>query len=510
MRSIVLTTLAATFAGLAAAYNNECNNNIVEYWGQNSYGAANGNDPSGWQQPLRFYCNDDTVDVLPIAFLTTFFGKNGEPEINLANYCNSVDNATFPGSNLANCQNLSSDIEYCQSKGKLVTISLGGATGGVGFQSDAQASSFADTLWNLFFGGKSNTRPFGDAILDGIDLDIEGGGPNHYVTFLNKLNGYFKSASKKYYVTAAPQCVYPDANLQTTLNGYPFDAVYVQFYNNPCGLQNYNSASQWNFGIWDLWARTVSPNPNVKIYIGAPASSSAAGGGYVDAATLSKIAVNTRNSFPSFGGVMFWDASQAYKNNRIDNTVKSALASGKRCDGGFTYPACTAPAYSAGTMYPGGTTVSYNAYMWTAKWYASSAPSNNVNSDWSPISACSGSGGSGPTTTTSASKTTTTTTSTTTTRSSITTTTTKTSTTTTSATPTTTSTGGNCAGVSAWSSSNIYTNGNRVTYQGSLWQAKWWTQNDVPGGLADVWTNLGSCSSSLKRRRSKRSLRRSF
>lgn len=60
----------------------------------------------------------------------------------------------------------------------MVTLSLGGATGGVGFQSDSQATSFADTLWNLFFAGKSETRPFGSAVMDGIDLDIEGGGSN--------------------------------------------------------------------------------------------------------------------------------------------------------------------------------------------------------------------------------------------------------------------------------------------------------------------------------------------
>jgi chitinase len=59
------------------------------------------------------------------------------------------------------------DIKHCQSKGKLVTLSLGGATGGVGFQSDSQATSFADTIWNLFLGGESSIRPFGDAILDG-------------------------------------------------------------------------------------------------------------------------------------------------------------------------------------------------------------------------------------------------------------------------------------------------------------------------------------------------------
>ena len=61
----------------------------------------------------------------------------------------------------------------------------------------------------------------------------------------------------------------------------------------------------------DNWAKTVSTNPNVKIYIGAPASSTA-GGGYVDAATLSNIALETRSQYSSFGGVMLWDASQAY------------------------------------------------------------------------------------------------------------------------------------------------------------------------------------------------------
>lgn len=129
--------------------------------------------------------------------------------------------------------------------------------------------------------------------------------------------------------------------------------------NNPCGLQNYNSISNWNFGIWDIWARTISPNPNVKIYIGAPASSSAAGGGYVDAATLTNIALTTRTNFPSFGGVMFWDASQAYKNGRIDAALKTALKSGEKCDGSFTYPACSAAAYVSGTSYTAGTSVSY-------------------------------------------------------------------------------------------------------------------------------------------------------
>jgi len=62
----------------------------------------------------------------------------------------------------------------------------------------------------------------------------------------------------------------------------------------------------------DTWAKTVSPNKNVKVYIGAPASSTAAGSGFVDVTTLGSIAHQTLANFSSFGGVMLWDASQAF------------------------------------------------------------------------------------------------------------------------------------------------------------------------------------------------------
>jgi hypothetical protein len=62
----------------------------------------------------------------------------------------------------------------------------------------------------------------------------------------------------------------------------------------------------------DNWAKTVSPNPNVKVFIGAPASSSAAGSGYVSASTLATIIQQTGSEYSSFGGVMLWDMSQAY------------------------------------------------------------------------------------------------------------------------------------------------------------------------------------------------------
>ncbi|KAI0322297.1 class III chitinase [Amylostereum chailletii] len=440
------------------------------YWGQNSYGATH-TDTANFQKPLSQYCQDDAIDVIPIAFVTTFFGTGGLPVLNLANTCNNVDNATFPGTGLADCSAMASDIEFCQSKGKVVTLSLGGAGGGVGFSGDDQAVAFADTIWNLFLGGSSSTRPFGDAVLDGIDLDIEGGSGTGYVAFVNQIRSHAASSGKTYYVTAAPQCVYPDASLGTVLNSASFDAVYVQFYNNPCGLQNFNTASQWNYGIWDNWARTISPNSNVKIYIGAPASSTAAGGGYQDLDTLTSIAVQMRKSFPSFGGVMLWDASQAVANDEYDLGIKNALVAAGGT--GFTFPACSAPAFVQGTSYTGELLSETRGLRPEAKWFSNAEPTNNPNSDWSAISACEG----------------------------------------TAASPSPTSApSGSCAGVPDWTSTAIFTGSEQAVYKwaellraymecsndnlsGHLWTAQWWTQGDIPGGSAGVWIDDGACAS---------------
>ncbi|KAG8737453.1 Chitinase 1 [Ceratobasidium sp. 414] len=333
---LLMISMLNSFLGLAVltgVHQNACNNNVVAYWGQNSFGAVD--------RRLTFsFSGDDSVDVFPVAFVNQFFGTGGLPALNLANSCNPTDNGTFPGTGLANW--------------KLLTLSLGGAGGAYGFQSDAQGAAFADTVWNLFLGGSSSTRPFGDAVLDGVDLDIEAGTGTGYVAFVNQLRSHFTGASKKYYVTAAPQCVYPDAALGSVINNANFDAIYVQFYNNPCGLQTYGNAAQWNYGNWDYWAKNISPNKNVKIYIGAPAAPRAAGSGYQDIATLQKIALETRSNFPSFGGVMFWDVSQAYNNGRYDKATKSFLGT---CGTTFTYPACSAPAWSASGNYPAGSQV---------------------------------------------------------------------------------------------------------------------------------------------------------
>ncbi|KAF7375048.1 Chitinase 1 [Mycena sanguinolenta] len=334
-RSGVLCVLALSVVS-AFGYDPTRSDNLVVYWGQNSYGAKNPSDTANWQKTISNYCQDTVIDAIPIAFLDVFFDTGNLPDLNLANTCNPTDDAAFPGSVLANCSFLAAGIEACQAAGKIVTLSVGGESGAATFSSDAQGQEFADTIWNLFLGGSSTTRPFGAAVLDGIDLDIEGGGPTGFAAFVTQLRSHMDAADKTYYITAAPQCPYPDAYLGSVINAVGFDALYVQSLSLDASssanyrfssVSDYSVSGDWDFAEWDTWAKTVSPNRNVKVFVGAPASSSA-GAGYVDAATLGQIASATRASYSSFGGIMLWDASQAYANNRFDQQVKNLIAKG--------------------------------------------------------------------------------------------------------------------------------------------------------------------------------------
>ncbi|KZV66161.1 glycoside hydrolase family 18 protein [Peniophora sp. CONT] len=292
------------------------NDNLAVYWGQ---------DSAGNQGSLSSYCQDDTIDNIVMAFLYVFFGPAdtlSQPEIDFANTCNQFDFSTFPGTDLADCSFMASQIEACQAKGKIVTLSLGGATGQVGFSSDSAAESLAKRVWNEFLGGSSSTRPFGSAVLDGLDLDIESGSSAHYDTFVNTIRSLSAGASKRYYITAAPQCPFPDEWIQPALDASLFDAVFVQFYNNFCELSEPNN---YNFDTWASWAKSGSDNKDIKIFIGAPASSNAAGTGYVGPNTLGNFATDAQDSSSSMGGVMLWDASEAVKNGNYHQKIKSIL-----------------------------------------------------------------------------------------------------------------------------------------------------------------------------------------
>ncbi|KAG0375282.1 Chitinase 1 [Mortierella sp. AD032] len=429
------------------AFNPLSRTNVVNYWGQNSVSSTGGDEGD-----LITYCQDDTIDVFAVAFVSQIV--NGAPVLNLANHCG----ATFPGSTLLNCPKVGQDIKACQAKGKALVLSIGGASGSYALDDAAAGTAFAEQIWNIFLGGSSSTRPFGDAVLDGVDLDLESGTNKGYVAFVQTLRSKFATSSKSFYITAAPQCPYPDLATQAALNAAWFDLVWIQFYNNYCGVQAYGT-NNFNFDTWNNWATTVSINKNVRVLLGVPGGPGGAGSG----------------AYSNFGGVMMWDAGIAKKSGlalaaanylhsapATTTTTRPATTTTTGPTPTPTTGACSGtPAWSATGTYTTGTKVSYQGRIYTAQWWSQ----NNVptsGAPWTDNGPCTG-------------------------------------TVTTTAGPTPTTTPGGCAGTAAWSSATAYSGGAKVSYGGFVYTAQWWTQGEAPGTNA-VWTKGAACSAVLRRR----------
>ncbi|ODQ61218.1 carbohydrate-binding module family 19 protein [Wickerhamomyces anomalus NRRL Y-366-8] len=326
-KGLALTTLISS---AAAAFDANSNKNVVVYWGQASAGS---------QEDLSYYCDSDDVDIVVLSFMTSFPGTNDVPTLNFASACyDQYSNG------LLKCDKIASDIKSCQAKGKKVLLSLGGESGYYGFSGDSQAEDFAGTLWNLFGEGSSDTRPFGESVIDGFDFDIENQQPSGYAALANKLREYFSSGSKDYYLSAAPQCVYPDASVGDLLKSADIDFAFVQFYNNYCNVDK-----QFNWDTWADYAKNTSPNKNIKLYLGLPGSSSAAGSGYVDISKI-KSTLSTIGSDPAFGGVMLWDASQSFTNKVDGTTFAGAIKNALQSLGGSSSNAESSTAQSSSTV----------------------------------------------------------------------------------------------------------------------------------------------------------------
>ncbi|KAJ2786167.1 Chitinase 2 [Coemansia interrupta] len=325
---IALTLVCGALLTCAREFNINCNSNLVMYWGQNSHGTSN---PGENQLPLDEYCDKEAGDVLILSFLSEFNADGlHPPTLNLASSCLT----TFENSTLLHCPTIGKAIQKCQKKGKAVILSMGGASGAYGFSDDTQAERYADEIWDMFLGGNARNRPFDDAILDGIDLDIEGGSSVGYVRFVQRLRERFiESPGRRYYMTAAPQCPYPDFYSGPILDNAYLDMVFVQFYNNYCGI---DKANWFNFEQWHEWATTISANKDVRVYLGVPGSPAAASSGYTPFDKLEELVNATRSKFHTFGGMMVWDVSQADSNVVTEGSTfvelsKRLLDADKKC-----------------------------------------------------------------------------------------------------------------------------------------------------------------------------------
>ncbi|KAJ9605724.1 hypothetical protein H2200_009573 [Cladophialophora chaetospira] len=312
---------------------------------------------------LTQVCNDPSIDIVILAFVTHLVSNGGYPSMNMASNCWAPDAAqqAAGATALLDCvHDLSGKIAQCQQQGKKVMISLGGAYGDLTMSSDAQAAQVADTLWELFLSGTNATlaplRPYGNVVLDGIDIDNElPSAATHLTALVRSLRQLMSTADKAYYLSAAPQCPRPDASISAP-NTLPYiDFWSVQFYNNPsCNLGQTGQPTVPNEGFFTSlqnWSNDLQAQGNIpsgsrikrtgsgtsfqtinngitspRLLIGTPAFAKA-GSGYVDVATYKSILQRVKSmALPNLAGAMYWDGAYQEVSGQMVDGVNTTFA----------------------------------------------------------------------------------------------------------------------------------------------------------------------------------------
>lgn len=170
--SIVATTVSSKPPSSSPAgsygysFNPNASDNVAVYYGQTDATS---------QTNLTSLCEDPSVDIVIVAFLTQYFGPGGYPTVNFGVACGgqSPQQQQAGASGLLSCSILASQVSTCQAIGKKVFLSLGGAISTSSFSSDNEAAQLATQLWNLFGGGtaySTGLRPLGSVKIDGFDI----------------------------------------------------------------------------------------------------------------------------------------------------------------------------------------------------------------------------------------------------------------------------------------------------------------------------------------------------
>ncbi|KAJ8058552.1 hypothetical protein OCU04_012731 [Sclerotinia nivalis] len=344
------TVAAATFALIApsvALYDASSPANLALYWGSG---------PS--QTNLSYYCEQSTIDIIPLAFMNVFPAQgDGYPAENFGNACYGQPIFTpGPGYPLGDvdtskdqlyvqCPGIQEGIPYCQSLGKKILLSLGGASNTYQLTGVADGEYFADFLWGSYGpfkqswldnggirpmdGGYYGTNPNIHIDIDGFDFDIEiapTDSSEGYIAMINRLREHFaENPSKKYFISGAPQCPLPEPNMGAMIAGAQFDLLWIQFYNND---QAQCTARQWadNYAItgqkdseeftYDEWIAAVNSGASAgaSIYIGLLGSPLAGIATDYISPLEAQTLIESYHDKPQFGGVMIWEATYSQEN----------------------------------------------------------------------------------------------------------------------------------------------------------------------------------------------------
>jgi chitinase len=234
---------------------------LTGYWQNFNNGAA--------VQRLRDVSGD--YDLIAVAFADTDPSGPGKVVFNvdsgLSSALGGYTNADFKA-----------DVATLHSRGKKVVISVGGQNGTVSVGDPTAANNFATSIYNLM-------QAYG---FDGVDIDLENGvNPDQMASALRTLRG---RAGSGLVITMAPETIFMQSASSTYLSlalkvKDILTVVHTQYYNS--GSMNGCDGNVYSQGTVDFItaqaciAIQAGLRPD-QIALGLPASSSAAGSGYVD------------------------------------------------------------------------------------------------------------------------------------------------------------------------------------------------------------------------------------
>ncbi|WP_353944461.1 chitinase [Streptomyces sp. HUAS MG91] len=208
------------------------------------------------------------------------------------------------------------DIKAKQAAGKSVVISVGGQNGTVSINDAASAANFSDSLYALM-------QEYG---FDGVDIDLENGLNSTYMS--QALESLAAKAGSGFVLTMAPQTI----DMQSTSAEYFKTALAVKDILTVVNMQYYNSGSMlgcdgkvYSQGSVDFLTALAciqlegGLDPS-QVGIGVPASSSAAGSGYVAPSVVNDaldcLAKGTNcgsfkpsKTYPGIRGAMTWSTN---------------------------------------------------------------------------------------------------------------------------------------------------------------------------------------------------------
>lgn len=491
--------------------NNNSGKVIVGYW--HNWGAAAGTPPY-----IRLRDVNPKYNVIQIAFGVT-----------------TGDQATISftpeGTSVADFK---ADIATLQAQGRKVLLSLGGENGILQLNTTAAKTSFVNSMKSLM--DQYN--------FDGFDLDLEGGsnlvlnnGDNNFMSpatpkVVNLIAGvqeiinYRKGQGKDCWLTMAPETYYVQAAYATTYS--PLVGAYLpliyglrneltfihpQLYNtgSMTGMdnKNYNSStSDFIVAMTEMLmngfpvAGTSQTFPALRedqVAFGLPASAPAAGSGYTMPADVKKAldyltkgasfgggyVLRKGSGYPGLRGIMTWSVNwdkangDEFANNYYDyffgntgggNNAPAVSITSPANNASFTAPATIAVTASASDA--DGSVSKVEFFNGAAKLGEATAPPYTYN--WSNVAngtyqlTAKATDNKGAVTT---------------------------SGTVTVVVGTTGGTG--CNGIAAWTATDVYVGGKQVVYNGKVYEAKWWTQNEQPDlnqGDGKVWKYISDCS----------------